>query len=74
MVDGYVVPEDVYLIFAKGKQNRVPVMVGSNSDEGTTLRTPPPKFDDPSQQLTAIYPAGTEVKIVSGGMLWAAKT
>jgi para-nitrobenzyl esterase len=76
IVDGYVVPEDVYLIFAKGKQNRVPVLVGSNSDEGTTLRTPPPVFDDPSeqQQLKALYPAGTEEKTVSGGMLWTAKT
>jgi para-nitrobenzyl esterase len=75
-VDGYVVPEDVYLIFAKGRQNRVPVLVGSNSDEGTTLRTPPPVLDDPAQQqqLKELYPAGTEPKIVSAGMLWAAKT
>lgn len=76
IVDGYVVPEDVYRIFAKGNQNKVPVIVGSNSDEGTTLRTPPPVLDDPSdrQQLQSIYPAGTEAKIVSGGMLWTAKT
>jgi para-nitrobenzyl esterase len=76
IVDGYVVPEDVYLIFAKGRQNRVPVLVGSNSDEGTTLRTPPPVFEDASerQEFKAIYPAGMEEKIVSGGMLWTAKT
>jgi para-nitrobenzyl esterase len=75
-VDGYVVPEDVYLIFAKGRQNRVPGLVGSNSDEGTTLRTPPPVLDDASaqEQLKTLYPAGTEEKIVSGGMLWTAKT
>jgi para-nitrobenzyl esterase len=76
IVDGYVIPEDVYLIFEKGKQIRVPVLVGSNSDEGTTLRTPPPVFEDPTEQrqLTTLYPAGTEPKIVSGGMLWAATT
>ncbi len=75
IVDGYVVPEDVYLIFAKGKQNRVPVLVGSNSDEGTTLRVPPPTFADPAeqQQLKAIYPPGTEPNTVSGGMLWTAR-
>jgi para-nitrobenzyl esterase len=76
IVDGYVIPQDVYLIFAQGKQNKVPVLVGSNSDEGATLRQPPPVFDDPAEQrqLQAIYPAGTEEKIVSGGMLWTAKT
>jgi para-nitrobenzyl esterase len=76
IVDGYVIPEDVYLIFAKGKQNDVPVLVGSNADEGTTLRTPPPVLDDAAEQaeLKALYPPGTEEKIVSGGMLWTAKT
>jgi para-nitrobenzyl esterase len=68
IVDGYVIPEDVYLIFAKGKQNDVPVIAGSNADEGTTLRTPPPNFNDAEEQaaLKALYPPGTEEKIVSG--------
>ena len=76
IVDGYVVPDDVYTIFARGLQNKVPVLVGSNSDEGTTLRTPPPVLDDASeqQQLKSMYPAGMEPKIVSAGMLWAAST
>lgn len=76
IVDGYVVPEDVYLIFAKGKQNDVPVLVGSNADEGTTLRTPPPGLEDPGDQtqMKTLYPAGTEEKIVSDGMLWTART
>jgi len=37
IVDGWVLPEDVASIFAKGKQNDVPVIVGFNADEGTTL-------------------------------------
>ena len=76
IVDGYVVPDDVYLTFAKGKQNRVPVLVGSNSDEGTTLRTPPPTLPDAAdqQKLKTLYPAGSEPNAVSGGMLWTANT
>ena len=37
MVDGWVLPEDVAAIFAQGKQNDVPLIVGYNADEGTTL-------------------------------------
>lgn len=36
-VDGYVFPREVYEIFANGEQNNVPVIVGSNADEGTSL-------------------------------------
>jgi len=35
VVDGWALPEDVYTIYAKGKQNDVPVLIGSNADEGT---------------------------------------
>jgi para-nitrobenzyl esterase len=34
-VDNWALPEDVYTIFAKGKQNDVPTLIGSNADEGT---------------------------------------
>lgn len=34
-VDGWLLPEDVETIFAKGKQSDVPVLIGSNNDEGT---------------------------------------
>jgi para-nitrobenzyl esterase len=33
VVDGYVIPEDVSLTFANGKQNAVDVLTGSNTDE-----------------------------------------
>lgn len=36
-VDGWLLPEGVYTIFAKGKQNDVPLLIGSNSDEGSML-------------------------------------
>jgi para-nitrobenzyl esterase len=35
--DNYVLPDLVWNIFAEGKQNDVPTMVGYNSDEGATL-------------------------------------
>jgi para-nitrobenzyl esterase len=39
-VDGWVFPEDIYEIYAAGRQNHVPVIVGSNADEGTSLAGP----------------------------------
>jgi para-nitrobenzyl esterase len=36
-VDGWVLPAEVYAIFAEGKQNDVPLIAGSNADEGTAL-------------------------------------
>jgi para-nitrobenzyl esterase len=40
-VDGWSLPEDVYTIYAKGKQNDVPVLIGSNADEGTMFARMP---------------------------------
>ncbi len=37
VVDGWVFPETIYSIFSKGRQNPVPLIVGFNADEGTTL-------------------------------------
>jgi para-nitrobenzyl esterase len=36
-VDGWVFPDTIYNIFAAGKQNNVPVIVGSTADEWATL-------------------------------------
>ena len=33
IIDGWIVPEDLSIIFAEGKQNPVDVIVGSNKDE-----------------------------------------
>ncbi len=37
IVDGWVFPDEIYNLYADGKQNPVAVLVGSNADEGTTL-------------------------------------
>lgn len=36
-VDGYVLPGDVYSIYAREEHTAVPLIAGSNADEGTTL-------------------------------------
>jgi para-nitrobenzyl esterase len=40
LVDGWLLPQSVYSIFAEGKQNDVPILVGSNASEGSIF--PPP--------------------------------
>ncbi|MBU2098292.1 MAG: carboxylesterase family protein [Gammaproteobacteria bacterium] len=37
IVDGWVIPEQPFTLFSEGRQNRVPVLVGFNAEEGTTL-------------------------------------
>jgi para-nitrobenzyl esterase len=39
-VDGYVLPQDVRAIFSARQQSQVPVLVGSNANEWTTLSNP----------------------------------
>jgi para-nitrobenzyl esterase len=36
-IDGWVFPQDIQAIYASGQQHHVPVIVGSNADEGTSL-------------------------------------
>jgi para-nitrobenzyl esterase len=40
VVDGWYIPEDLSAIFAKGRQNPVDVLIGSNRDEGTFFIRP----------------------------------
>jgi para-nitrobenzyl esterase len=40
-VDGWFLPSDVYTIYSNGKQNDVPMLIGSNSDEGTMFTRGP---------------------------------
>jgi para-nitrobenzyl esterase len=37
IVDGWIVPKQPARIFAEGRQMRIPILVGSNSDEATVL-------------------------------------
>ncbi len=44
-VDGYVIADDQYKLYEKGAYNDVPVLLGTNSDEGSMF-TPPTNPDD----------------------------
>jgi len=37
IVDGYVIPDDQYKLYAAGKYNDIPVLIGYNSDEGASF-------------------------------------
>ena len=73
VVDGYVVPEHPASIFAQGKQNDVPLLVGWNADEGSLfaarIKLPadaPPyaeriraQFKDQADTALKLYPPGS---------------
>ena len=37
IIDGYVLPEEPYFAFAAGRQNDVPILIGSNADDARPL-------------------------------------
>jgi para-nitrobenzyl esterase len=72
-VDGWMLPTDVYTIFASGKQNDVPLLAGSNADEGTSLSPWPAngsaagfiaqihaRFGADADAFLKLYPAGND--------------
>jgi para-nitrobenzyl esterase len=77
MVDGWVLPQDVATIFSQGKQNDVPLIVGFNSDEGTTLApqgaqvtsasftSGAQRYGNLSEQFLKAYPATSDSEAVS---------
>ncbi|WP_420150642.1 carboxylesterase/lipase family protein [Spirosoma sp.] len=71
IVDGYVVPESIYAIYDKGRQNDVPVIVGWNEDD--RVSGPPVKaeifreqvkkrFGDKADAYLNVYPARTDAE------------
>ena len=72
-VDGWMLPQDVYSTFAAGKQNDVPLLAGSNADEGRSLTAWPAggtaesfkeqtrrRFGADADKILAVYPAGSD--------------
>ena len=76
-VDGYVLPDTVRALFSHDRENRVPVIVGSNANEWTTLSNPAqfPKtlesyrqyvdreFGDLSRDADTVYPVKSDADI-----------
>jgi para-nitrobenzyl esterase len=75
-LDGYFLPEDVYTVFAAGKQSRVPLLAGWNADEargGVVLGRQKPtaesfaqdtrkRFGDQADAVLQAYPAATDAE------------
>jgi para-nitrobenzyl esterase len=62
-VDGWVLPDDIRTMFAQKKHSDVPVLVGSNADEWTTLgnvSTFPKTMDDFRKRVESQFPGLTK--------------
>jgi para-nitrobenzyl esterase len=70
-VDGWLLPTDVVTIFQNGKQNDVPVLIGSNADEGTAFMpaviglagfqaTAKQRYGDKADEFMKLYPAAND--------------
>ena len=69
IVDGWVIPDDQYKLYATGKYNDTPILVGYNSDEGASFsppRTPEDyitgvksRYGRFAEDLIKAYPAGS---------------
>lgn len=71
IVDGYVLPESIYDIYAKGQQNDVPLILGWNGDDklmGTPMKAAAYKeqiqkrFGDLANAFFAVYPSETDAQ------------
>jgi len=76
IVDGWVLPQDIFSIFAAGKQNDVPLIAGSVGDDGfgagpSKLADVPKwardNFGDLADQYMKIFPSATDADVVKAG-------
>jgi para-nitrobenzyl esterase len=69
-VDGYVIPNETFKLYAQGQQAQVPLLLGYNQDEGQYFQTPTTATDYKTairneygsfaDQVLALFPAGTD--------------
>lgn len=70
VIDGWLLPEDTAALFAAGKQHAVPLLVGTNADEGTVFA---PKvtlseyqamvamvYGEKAQEVLSLFPASSD--------------
>ncbi len=70
VIDGYVLPESVYELFAKGNFNDVPLLTGWNADEGLVFGPPATaesfrrqieqQYGEHSNEILKLFPSGTD--------------
>lgn len=73
VLDGYVIPDDQYVLYRKGEYNDTPILVGINSDEGASFtRTSDPahfeaetrvRFNRYADSLLLAYPPDSKGSI-----------
>ncbi len=79
IVDGWIIPEDESITFAKGKQNNVDILVGSNHDEGTFFgggnvtaeqakMRAQQTFGDLAPEFLKLWPASTDAEASASGL------
>jgi para-nitrobenzyl esterase len=71
VVDGYVVSGDQYLLYAAGRFNETPILIGINSDEGVSFSPPAQlkpfveqvkvRYGPYADRLLAAYPASDDL-------------
>ncbi len=82
-IDGWVLPEAAARIYDTGKQNRVPLVIGFNADEWTTLRHYWPNvtldgfrkvlhtmYGPLANEALALYPATTDEEAAKAADRW----
>jgi para-nitrobenzyl esterase len=72
IIDGWIIPEDLSITFAQGRQNAVDVLAGSNKDEGSfVLRGPTAeqwtsrvrsRWGELTDAYLKLYPAGSDAE------------
>ncbi len=75
IVDGYLIPDQMYKIFAEGKQNDIPLILGWNADEGnfggppqnaeTFIKQSQEKFGDKTSEFLKYFPAGNDKEAIA---------
>jgi para-nitrobenzyl esterase len=80
IVDGWYVPEDLSATFAKGKENDVDVLVGSNRDEGTFFARGPgmtaaqfdsrakQRYGDLADNFAKVYPVSNDAEAAAASL------
>jgi para-nitrobenzyl esterase len=82
VIDGYLIPEDLSIVFAQGRQNDVDIIAGSNKDEGTFFGAPPTaerfaeqarqRLGQLADQYLKLYPAGSDQEASASYLRWYA--
>jgi para-nitrobenzyl esterase len=81
IIDGYVIPDDQYKLYQAGKYNDVPLLIGTNSNEGGAFSRPitpeqyqasiRQRFGSHADTILKLYPGATpeQARIANGDIM-----